>query len=427
MTSARRLPLLALASLVLVLVASASLTVGRSTALAQVGGDSAQSVVLSTIIPGALTEPAAPAKWERRLDQAIGGRAMSVAVGLDGQWLYRHNAGIRRTPASNEKLLLSMALMDALSPNTRLPVRGAAELAPSGGVLQGPLWIIGSGNPETGEKTMRSLARALSDAGVDEVQGRVLGSTKPFSHDWSAPGWKPSFPATEVPLPTALTFEGNVAAGKHISNPEKRAAIELTRRLRDIGIKVTGTPGAGEAPVGLTTIGSVPGASLDTIVRNMNVPSSNFRAEVLGKLLGLTQGGAPGSIAKGAEAIEDYARDAADVLIDANDGSGLSYENRVAPQSMVELLWVAEDEPWGDELLLTLPQAGQGTLSGRLSGVKIRAKTGSLDGISALSGWVWLDQENGWAAFSIISRGMSKDVASQIEDTIARTVHERAT
>jgi D-alanyl-D-alanine carboxypeptidase len=61
-----------------------------------------------------------------------------------------------------------------------------------------------------------------------------------------------------------------------------------------------------------------------------------------------------------------------------------------------------------------------------LVGVKVRAKTGTLIDISALSGWVWLEQEGTWGAFSIMSRGMSKSEAVAIEDRIVRIVANRA-
>ena len=365
--------------------------------------------------------------WAKRIKSLIGRRAMSVAIGLDGVWMYRQDASVRRTPASNEKLLLSLAILDRLGPDHPLPTRAMTEDDDlSDGIVNGPLWILGSGNPEVTTKTMAALAGRIENAGINKISGRVIGSKRGFGRDWDAPGWKSYFPRDYVPLPTALTFNFNVSGGVHIRNPEKRAAAALTKALRNKGVKVTGTPGLGISPaVGLDEVGEVGGPTLETVLRHMNVPSSNFRAEVLGKLLGYHRAGAPGTIAKGAAAIEAFAN-ARGGNLDANDGSGLSYSNKVPPQGMVELLWYAEDEPWGGDLRATLPKGGEGTLASRVRSVTVRAKTGTLDGISALSGWVWLKQENRWAAFSIISRGMPKTTASGIEDAIVTTLHERA-
>jgi serine-type D-Ala-D-Ala carboxypeptidase/endopeptidase (penicillin-binding protein 4) len=92
----------------------------------------------------------------------------------------------------------------------------------------------------------------------------------------------------------------------------------------------------------------------------------------------------------------------------------------------VQLLWFAETRPWETSLRASLPTGGQGTLAGRLVGVQVRAKTGTLIGISTLSGWVWLEQEAAWGEFSIMSRGMSKSEAVAIEDRIVRILANRA-
>jgi D-alanyl-D-alanine carboxypeptidase/D-alanyl-D-alanine-endopeptidase (penicillin-binding protein 4) len=168
----------------------------------------------------------------------------------------------------------------------------------------------------------------------------------------------------------------------------------------------------------ITQVGSAP---LRELLRRQNLHSKNFNAEVLGKALGAARSGPPGSIAKGARAIEAFAS-ARHVRVRAYDASGLSSANRIAPGGIVRLLWAAEDAPWHDPLRLSLPAAGQGTLRGRLRGVGVRAKTGTLAEVSALSGWVWLDLEDRWAAFSILSRGMPKSTAVAIEDRIVRAI-----
>ena len=63
------------------------------------------------------------------------------------------------------------------------------------------------------------------------------------------------------------------------------------------------------------------------------------------------------------------------------------------------------------------PAGNQGTLEGRLPKIELRAKTGTLDHASALSGWVWLQQSQQWAEFSILSNGFSEWTAKGIEDT----------
>jgi D-alanyl-D-alanine carboxypeptidase len=158
----------------------------------------------------------------------------------------------------------------------------------------------------------------------------------------------------------------------------------------------------------------------------MNVESLNFHAEVLGKLLARLTGGTPATIARGAAALEAFEREHGVSSFEHHDGSGLSYANRVRSQGIVKLLWAANAETWGPVLRRALPTGGQGTLRDRLHRVKVRAKTGTLDRISALSGWVWLDDRDAWGEFSIVSRGLTKTAAVRIEDAIVRTVGEHA-
>jgi D-alanyl-D-alanine carboxypeptidase/D-alanyl-D-alanine-endopeptidase (penicillin-binding protein 4) len=370
---------------------------------------------------------AAPPRWVQRVDSLVGDLPISVAISLNGDRLYRHQDWVRRPPASNEKLLLSMALLKRIGGGTTIPTRlFATERAGADDVLDGNLWIVGHGDPEIDAHDMADLARSLVDAGVDRVRGRVLGATGPFARDWWAPGWRDYFPDVYIALPTALTFRFNEGAGgRHLRDPERLAAKALTKKLEARGIEITGKPGLGSPPRGLVAMATVRSDPLVTIMRRMNLISSNFRAEVLGKLLGAKRLGSPGTIAKGARVIEGFAN-AQGVRVKAHDGSGLSYDNRVSADGVIELLRVAEQAPWGDALRGTLPAGGEGTLEDRLQTVTVRAKTGTLIEVSALSGWVWLEREDAWAAFSILSSGMNNDHAKSIENRIVRVVAANA-
>jgi D-alanyl-D-alanine carboxypeptidase/D-alanyl-D-alanine-endopeptidase (penicillin-binding protein 4) len=370
---------------------------------------------------------AAPPKWVQRVDGLVGDRPISVAIAVGGKTLYQNKAWVQRAPASNEKLLLSMALLKRIGADATLPTRVfATERIGTDGVLHGDLWIIGHGDPENGPRDMAGLATALEGTGLERVRGRVFGATGPFARDWWAPGWRDYFPRVYIALPTALTHRANErAGGRHVAQPERLAAKSLTRKLQARGIRVTGKPGLGSAPRGLVGLATIRSDPLREIMRRMNVVSSNFRAEVLGKMLGARRFGSPGTIAKGARAIEAYAA-ANGVLLTANDASGLSYHNRVSAEDIVRLLRVAERAPWGDILRSTLAAGGEGTLEGRLKNVTVRAKTGTLIEVSALSGWVWLRREGAWARFSILSSGMNTTTAKQIENKIVRAVAANA-
>lgn len=381
-----------------------------------------QDALNATGLSDALNLTVVRAPWMGTIDRLTAGRAVSVSLREAGAYLYRRADTVLRTPASNEKLLLSMALLDRLDPSVTIATTAAAATAPDqAGVIDGDLWLLGHGDPEIEPADLAALAQRVKDAGVTAVQGSVIGSTGHFDRDWFAPGWKSYFPADVVALPSALSFRGNDIGGVHVTNPEFRAARSLTVQLRKIGVEVVGKPDAEPAPVGLAEVARIESAPIAELLEVMNVDSRNFHAEVLGKVLGIEASGVPGTITKGAGAIEAFAAAHA-VTITAHDGSGLSYANRVTASGLVRLLGAAEAEPWGPVLKDSLPGPGEGTLEHRLAGVPVEAKTGSLIAISALSGYVYVQRSGAWAEFSILSRGMSKSTAVAMENAIVRTL-----
>jgi D-alanyl-D-alanine carboxypeptidase/D-alanyl-D-alanine-endopeptidase (penicillin-binding protein 4) len=224
-------------------------------------------------------------------------------------------------------------------------------------------------------------------------------------------------PRQYVQLPSALVLNGNNIADGH---PERFAAAALTKQLESIGVDVLGPAGTGRAPARLTTVARVRSRPLRELVAFMNRSSNNFFAEVFGKLLGAGLYGRPGTIAKGARAIEAWVRTNGEHAV-ANDSSGLSYRNRISPRSLVRLLGVAETRPWIGYLRRGLPSAGEGTLRYRLSGLDVRAKTGSLfNGASTLSGWVRSQRSRRWVAFSILGRDVPAAVEDQIVGIVSR-------
>ena len=358
------------------------------------------------------------AAWMQRIDRVIAGRAVSVAVSEEATSLYERAADTPRTPASNEKLLLAMAALDTFGADHRIETLAAAKDV-AAGVVDGDLWVLGRGDPLVGPSALARLAQALVDAGLTRVTGAVNGSTTYFRRDWGAPGWN-DVARDYVNRPTALTFSGNAVA-----NPEREVARVLTKQLERLGVRVGGAPGDGVPPKGLDELASIESKPLRALLARMLRPSWNFAAEVLGKALGARVRGEPGTIAKGAATIQAWVHDQGPAFT-LFDNSGLSYGNRVTAAGIVELLTQAEDEPWGEQLRRALPTGGQGTLEDRLRDVEIRAKTGTLTDVSALSGWILSERRGTWIEFSILSQGLSKTVASDVEDRIVRILELEA-
>ena len=363
------------------------------------------------------------APWSAALDRLIGDAPASVSVAVGGVLRFSHRGHVPRAPASNEKLLLSMALLARFGPHARIPTTLEVARPIRGRVARGDVWIVGHGDPETDDATIERLASALADR-VRRITGSVVGDTSTFVRDRWAPGWHP-IARSFVSIPTALTLDGNVDAGGFDLHPELRAATLLTADLRALGVRVAGSPRTGGVPTRTRTLARIRSAPLVAILRDQNAYSNNLDAEVLGKWLAAATLGRRPSIPDAGRAIRRWAARRG-VRLRAFDASGLSYADRVTTDGMVRLLSLAERRPWGAALMSTLPSPGVGTLVGRLPGLDVRAKTGTLlEGESALSGSV-RDRRGRPITFSILSAGMRKEAAVALEDAVVRFLAARA-
>jgi D-alanyl-D-alanine carboxypeptidase/D-alanyl-D-alanine-endopeptidase (penicillin-binding protein 4) len=356
------------------------------------------------------------APWTRAIEAAVGGSDVSVAVGAGSRIRFLHLGGEGRIPASNQKLLTSMSALDRFGSSFRFPTTAVARRAPRDGVIGGDLFIVGSGDPEIDASVIAQLAGRIEAAGVRRIRGGVVGDTSAFTREWWAPGWVPGLSRSFVNRTTALAFDGNAGA----QAPELAAAASLTTALESLGVTVDGEPEAGKAPETAEEVARIESAPLATLLATQNHGSVNFYAEMLLKALGAAATGDAGSTATGAAAVERWAEDRG-IRAQVRDGSGLSYEDRISASDLVRLLLLARREPWGDVLVSSLPGPGEGTIGGRLAGLPVRAKTGTLFEVpvSSLAGYV-TDASGSPVAFAIISRGVDKTSAVAIEDEIVR-------
>jgi serine-type D-Ala-D-Ala carboxypeptidase/endopeptidase (penicillin-binding protein 4) len=199
-----------------------------------------------------------------------------------------------------------------------------------------------------------------------------------------------------------IVVEGRLPLGsrphamwRRIDEPALYFGSALKRLLELRGVKV-GKVRAGATPEGARLVYVSESEALAEIVRKLNKTSNNFTAEQLVKALGAEAKGAPGSWPKGIAAIEDFLADAgiprgAYVM---KNGSGLNDTNRFSARQVVTLLrHVYGRFPLAAEYLASLPVAGRdGTIRWRMEGTeaqgRLRAKTGTLENVTSLSGYV---------------------------------------
>lgn len=326
----------------------------------------------------------------------------AVAIDLTtGETLYSRNGTLSLIPASNEKLTVTYAALTALGPAFRIETDVLQDAA-------GDLILKGYGDPTLTSADLAVLARQVRAAGITTVSGRILGDESWFDTRRTALGWKPSFYIEESPPLSALIVDrGRV--GRFTSRDPALAAAQLFRAaLVRLGVRVAGGPAHGVAPPDAMVVASIDSPSLTVIVHHMDTVSDNFEAEMLLKELGAVQADA-GTTAAGAGVVTGLLAQAGVPLTGVRlvDGSGLSLLDRLTPAAVVSLLEVMWNDPEQRlELLSSLPVAARtGTLHDRMlhsaAAGLVRAKTGTTDNASALSGfvgdrYVFSILQNGW-------------------------------
>ncbi len=207
-----------------------------------------------------------------------------------------------------------------------------------------------------------------------------------------------------------ISFQGDVVS---IRNPDQ------SRVSRGPGALAQGTDQS--APRILAVLESPP---LLDILRIINKESHNLFAETVAKTLGRTVLGS-GSFLGGAEAVSRFLTDEVGIGPDEiriKDGSGLSDQNLASANVFIRTLEYMEQSDYWELFLETLPEAGTRRELGRMyqspAAGNLRAKTGTLDGVSALSGIV-RTRSGERILFSILSNDIRSEYrAKRAEDLV---------
>ena len=364
---------------------------------------------------------------------ASGAYVFDVDARGDGT-LYGNDASERRVPASNEKLFTTAAFLSQLGPAGHLKTRAYAvgKLAgPRDSVLDGDLVIVGDGDPAFGTARfarahdqpvtrVAALAGNVAHAGIERITGRVLADDSIFDRKRAA--------GPDLSPLSGLSFNNGYDEGSYAHDPELVAARAMKTALRTRGVKIQGRVGHENLPgrvLRTDPLADVSSPRVAALIEETNVPSNNFFAEMLLKRLAAANG-SRGTRLAGADDVERFAHSVG-TDIQAVDGSGLSRRNAVAPKEVVKLLVaMARDRKNAEAFRNSLPIAGkEGTVADRMRGTAAEGncatKTGTLDGVSALSGYC--DAGGGHLiAFSVLNNGVDVNAARVAQDRIAATI-----
>ena len=336
-------------------------------------------------------------------DHRLGSRVSATVVDAEtGQVLLDRGAADPVTPASTAKLATSVALLSVSEPDQRLTTRLVAGSRPGDVVLVGggdpTLSAAPAGKPTAYEGAARvsTLAALAKQAGLGPVS-RVVVDSSLFSGPTMAPTWNPADVRGGYIAPITAAM---VDAGRQDGLRARSTTPDLAAG-RTLAVAL-GAPKAavvrGRAPVGATALAAVSSQPIPRLVEQMLLASDNVLAEALARQVAIAEG-RPASFAGAVDSTREVllrlGMPAGDRLL---DGSGLSAQDRVTPALLAALLRAAADpdQPGLHALVPGLPVSGYlGTLDDRyrtgpaaVAAGEVRAKTGTLDGVTSLAGLV---------------------------------------
>jgi D-alanyl-D-alanine carboxypeptidase/D-alanyl-D-alanine-endopeptidase (penicillin-binding protein 4) len=227
-----------------------------------------------------------------------------------------------------------------------------------------------------------------------------------------------------------------------VHDPAMYAATVLSETLASEGISVSGGVSrdrsvrerAGKDAVGWPVVAELQ-TPMAPVLARANKDSMNLYAEALCKRLGYAVSGESGSWANGTGAVGEFLKkigvDESQFHLD--DGCGLSRQNNVSAGAIATLLAYDFHSKNKQVFLDSLGVAGQdGTLKGRFKGSDLRervmAKSGYIDGVSSLSGYLKTKNDR-WIAFSILMNDLpvkTNNTAKEMQERIVSAVDRSA-
>ncbi len=370
-------------------------------------------------------------------DRDLGNHVLAAVAPLTGKAVAFESASSTpdlATPASTTKVVTSTVALFLLGSDHTF--RTTTVLERGGGtptltlVGGGDPFLVAAPEPAASEATfdpdradLRTLAertaKALQKDGVGEVQLSYDDSL--FSGPTASPNWEADYIPDGVVSPiTALWVdEGRSPTGYgRVADPSLAAAQAFATALTDAGIGVVGGPSASVAGSSADKVAAVESAPLAQIVQRIIEVSDNEATEVLLRHVGLADQGA-GSFEGGQQGVrrvlEAHGIDLRGSVL--YDGSGLSRDNLMAPELLVDVLqWAADpDEPDLRPIVTSLPVAGYtGSLDDRMDlgppegPGRVRAKTGTLTGVRSLAG-IAVDLDGTPMVFVLMADRIRKD------------------
>ena len=313
--------------------------------------------------------------------------------------VYQFRERLHLRPASTMKCVTAIATLDKLGADydfkTRLYYTG--EIDDSTQVLRGDLYCVGGMDPMLSSSDVTEMARAVRDLGIKTIEGSVYADLSFKDRDRLGKGW--------------CWDDKNPNLSPLLVDGKDEFTYRLSRKLEDMGVTLNGSTGERQLPANAQLLTTRTHSIRQVLHRMMKVSDNLYAESVFYQLA--ANGGTRWASAKFARQYENdlFSRIGLNPRdYNVADGSGLSLYNYVTTELEVKLLRYVYQRPDIYEAYLEAqPIAGvDGTLRNRMRGTaaagNVRAKTGTVKGVSSLAGY--LTASNGHLlCFSIINNG----------------------
>jgi D-alanyl-D-alanine carboxypeptidase len=343
--------------------------------------------------------------------------AVLVYNPLTKDTIFSLNKTLSVIPASNTKLFTTVVALSVMGSDYQLSTKLLTnDKNFKDGIINGNLYIKGYGNSLFTTKDLIELVDKIKSMGIKRITGNIIGDDYYFDELYTRKDWI-NDEETNVSLPpiSALVLDRNrtfetkrikfrkrrkvfyreVTVAKNISNPPLFIANVLRAKLISAGIRVDKAAIKGLTPNDAVTLADSY-ILLKDLIQTINKHSDNFLAECLFKTIGAVATGNQGNSFYSTQTIIKFLK-ANGIYTNGTsivDGSGLSRYDLVTVSAIVGLLEKTYfDMGHFKDFYNSLSVAGiDGTLRHRMMGTaaenNFHGKTGTLNGVSSLSGYV---------------------------------------
>ena len=320
--------------------------------------------------------------------------------------MYELDPEIGMIPASITKIVVGVTAYAKLGANYQIPtIVYTDDNNIKDGSVDGNLYIKGYGDPDLNSGDVQVLAEELSKLGIKQVTGNIVADESYFDNVYKTLSgvYKGDTGPSYWPYVSALCLDktyGAMSTGNLLSSD-----------LTALGVSVQGTVITGTTPGGAKELVQVSHSIYD-VLSYMLKESDNHSAITIFKLLGAKYKNQPASLEDAQDVVSSFLtelgvdRYSYEIL----EGSGLTRYNKVNAEMYMKMLkYMYDDRFVFDYFMNSLSIAGKdGTLRKRMIGTEaegnVYAKTGTINSVSALSGYV-IDKDSEVLMFYVVMNG----------------------